>query len=74
MKGHEIMSDYKSNLIKCPFYKEETKNTIRCEGIVSEALQNNFRETKNKKIFRKRFCCNNYEKCPLFQSINSKYI
>lgn len=68
------VSDYKSNLIKCPFYKEETKNTIKCEGVVSVALQNNFRGTKDKKVFRKKHCCKDYENCPLYSLINIKYI
>ena len=67
------MSQYKSNLVKCPFYKDETKNTIRCEGIFSEAIQSNFELTKSKKAFRNECCCCDYRRCPIFILVDEKY-
>ena len=67
------MSQYKSNLVKCPFYKDETKNTIRCEGIFSEAIQHNFAEAKTKKAHRNNCCCCDYRRCPIFTIVEEKY-
>ena len=64
---------YRSNLVKCPFYRDETKNTIRCEGIFSEALSNNFEFTKIKKSYRNEHCCRNYNDCQMYKMLDNKY-
>ena len=65
---------YGSQDVKCPFYKDETKNTIRCEGIFSEAISNNFEHSNKKHIHRKTYCCTNYSNCPLYKSVYAKYL
>lgn len=59
--------------VLCPFYKDETKNSIRCEGIFSEALSNNFKDTKSKMQHKINFCCDNYLQCALFSPLENKY-
>lgn len=65
--------DYGSVDVVCPFYKDETKNKIRCEGIVSVACTNNFTDAIKKTQHYKRYCCSEYESCPLAIVLNKKY-
>lgn len=64
---------YGSQDVICPFYKDETANTIRCEGVISDACVNNFINKSEKKGHREIYCCDDYEKCPLAEALNMKY-
>lgn len=64
---------YGSQDVKCPFYKDETKNTIRCEGIFSAALSNNFDSAQSKKEHVKKYCCKHFKECSLYKVVNQKY-
>ena len=59
--------------VKCPFYKDETRNSIRCEGIVSVACNNNFENSRQKKEHKKRYCCADFDSCLLNKAVMLKY-
>ena len=59
--------------VKCPFYKDETKNTIRCEGIFTNAISNNFEYSGQKRKHRDAYCCKKYRDCTLYRVVTSKY-
>lgn len=65
---------YGSQDVKCPFYKDETRNTIRCEGIFSNAISNNFERALKKNSHKSTYCCKDYQSCPLYKSVYAKYI
>ena len=64
---------YGSQYVLCPFYKDETVNTIRCEGLISEACSNNFQNKGEKQAHWENFCCKHYELCPYAQKLYEKY-
>lgn len=59
--------------VKCPFYKDDTSHSIRCEGLVSEACVNNFRGPQIKKEYQNKYCCRDYEDCDHSKALNLKY-
>lgn len=59
--------------VLCPFYRDETKNTIRCEGLFSEALSNNFESVETKRDYKNKCCCSQYTDCKLYSLLESKY-
>ncbi|MBR4123600.1 MAG: hypothetical protein IKY45_04005 [Clostridia bacterium] len=65
---------YGSEKTKCAFYKEETKNAIKCEGDFSESCTFNFLTATEKKRYKKQHCNNNYSDCPHFKRIINKYL
>lgn len=63
---------YIAENIKCPFYKEENKNTIKCEGLFSPELTNNFLTAKKKQEYREAHCCVKYMECELYKANEKK--
>ena len=49
--------DYGAVNVLCPFYKDETRNSIRCEGIVSDACVNNYADVNGKRAHKRNYCC-----------------
>ena len=68
-----IVLEYGSQEVQCPFYKDETKNAVRCEGIFGSSCVCNFKNTKEKKTHKRAFCNTNYDKCLLYEAIIKKY-
>lgn len=66
--------DYGAVNVLCPFYKDETRNSIRCEGIVSAACVNNFADVNGKRAHKRNYCCSNYQNCPLCSVLMNKYL
>ena len=64
---------YGSEKVLCPFYKDETKNSIRCEGVISVACINNFAETDDKKQHLEEYCYTHYKRCPHANALYKKY-
>lgn len=64
---------YGSEKVKCPFYKEDTKNSIRCEGVISIACSNNFEAAEKKRQHLELYCEKEYEKCPHAKVLYEKY-
>ena len=65
--------EYGAELVKCPFYKDESKNSIRCEGIISITCSSNFGSTKEKKKHREKHCCDKYKDCDIYKLVDMKY-
>ena len=53
--------EYGAGNVLCPFYKGETRNTIKCEGVISSTCSNNFSMTKTKKEHYEEYCCGKYK-------------
>lgn len=64
---------YGSEKTKCPFYKDETKNSIKCEGDFSKSANQNFENSTLKKEHKKTFCDNEYSKCHHYENVKKKY-
>ncbi len=64
---------YGSEKVLCPFYKDETRNSIRCEGVISVACANNFDVTAAKNQHLEQYCCSDYKKCPQAKALYQKY-
>lgn len=63
---------YGAKEVKCPFYKEESKNAIICEGLFSQSLTNNFLTAAEKKKHREKHCCFKYTECEIFKANKKK--
>ena len=64
---------YGAEDVKCPFYKIETKNSIKCEGFFCESCVHDFKTAKKKKKHKELYCNADYKSCPHFVDVNSKY-
>lgn len=68
------MANYGSQDVKCPFYKNETKNSISCEGIFGCTCIHTFASRIEKKNYKQKYCdVFDFKKCILYKSINSTY-
>jgi len=68
------MSAYESVYAICPFYKDETKCEIKCEGVVSCSVINKFENTVQKREHEEKYCYSlMYRKCALSKRIFKKY-
>ena len=69
-----IPTYYGNQDVICPFYKEEDKLIIKCEGIVSQVCSQQFRTQKRKEAAKENFCNTyNYKSCPHFKAVEVKY-
>lgn len=59
--------------VKCPFYHEETRNAIKCEGVFSKTCTFNFENAIKKKKHKEKYCNLNFKKCPHYEKANAKY-
>lgn len=64
---------YGSENVRCPFYSEETKNAIKCEGVISKTCKHNFETSTQKKKHKGKYCNRTYFECPYYKQVNSKY-
>lgn len=65
---------YGSEDVKCPFYRQETRNAIKCEGVFCETCTFNFADQIKKKEHKKKYCNHfNYKKCPHAKKVIIKY-
>lgn len=68
------MSKFTSSGVRCPYYKDESKNSIRCEGIVSCSVVNNFSVSGDKKAYMQKFCRqDSFASCIIYKAVNEKY-
>lgn len=63
---------YGAEKTKCPFYKDETKNSIKCEGLFSVTTNQNFENSTLKKTHKKYFCNFDYKSCKHFKQCQNK--
>lgn len=66
--------EYGSQDVKCPFYKTESGNSIKCEGLISSTCNNNFGNNALKRKHWKSYCCEDYDKCIVNESLMRKYL
>lgn len=64
---------YGSQKTKCPFYKDETKNSIRCEGDFSITVNQNFENSTQKKEYKKQCCDEDFSKCRHYKDVKSNH-
>ena len=68
-----MSQNYGAEYVKCPFYREETKNTLKCEGEFSETCTFTFQHRQNKNLHKAKYCKTEYCKCPHFLKVRKKY-
>ena len=61
--------------IQCPFYLEEGKEFIKCEGVFDNTTTTHtFNNDKNKKLYQQDKCCNfNGRNCPHHRAVAILY-
>ena len=64
---------YGSESVGCPFYNNETKNTVKCEGAFSVFTVFVFGSALQKKKHKQKYCNWDYIHCPNYQKVNEKY-
>lgn len=64
---------YGAESVKCPFYSDETKNTIKCEGTFSAFNAFVFGSAAQKKKHKHKHCNWDYIHCPHYQQVQEKY-
>lgn len=67
-----MATSYNAKSVKCPFYKEDKRNTIKCEGTIPDSNSiNTFIRHDDKKIQMALFCEKSFEKCEQFRAVMS---
>ena len=56
----------------CPFYKEEDRNVIYCEGLTKKSRIHNAFST-DARPFKKKYCCGGWKSCPIAIMLWAKY-
>lgn len=57
---------------QCPFYKEEDRNIIYCEGVTEGSrIHNAFSRGAEK--YKKEFCCDRWKECMISKMLWAKY-
>ena len=70
----KLATNYGAEKTKCPFYKDETKNTISCEGIFGCGCVHTFSTAPEKRTHKEKYCNKfDFKNCILYQSIFSTY-
>ena len=61
--------------VRCPFFKNQDKHFISCEGLVdSSNISLRYKYGKDKNIQFDEFCCSKYTYCEIYRMlINEKY-
>ena len=64
---------YGSDKTKCPYYKDESKNSIKCEGDISITTNQNFENSTQKKEHKKIYCDKDYSNCRHYKVVKEKH-
>lgn len=60
--------------VQCPFYKNDERQIIRCEGVENgTALHLAFSTRPQLKEYKKTFCRRSWEGCLIAMMLNQKY-
>ncbi len=66
--------NYDDILAKCPFFYENSRKSVICEGITDDSiLCLKFLSENGRDKQRRIFCDKNYEKCEIFRMLMKKY-
>ncbi len=57
----------------CPFYRREGHFTITCEGVMGRDMVHVFERIRDKTRQEERFCCGDWERCPVARVLMRKY-
>lgn len=64
------MSSHKAKCVKCPFYREDKRDTIKCEGTIPDSNSiNTFLRHEDKKLQMTLFCEEDYQKCEHYRAV-----
>lgn len=59
---------------QCPFFISSGKDTVLCEGITDDcSVLVRFNSPDKRTEYRRSFCNNKYQECPLFKLLEGKY-
>ncbi len=66
---------WNSKFVVCPFYKNDTTNSIVCEGLEKNTtLVQNFGDVKRKREYLSAICCaRSWCLCYIAEMLNKKY-
>lgn len=64
---------YEAKYVRCPFFEQDTKTQITCEGIISELSIQLFATEQAKKRCIRKYCMNDFERCNIYYEIMKKY-
>lgn len=68
------MKRHVSNEVKCPFYRSEDSFRVCCEGQDDHSSYHVvFRSSADKSKYSSRYCCKDYGKCGICQTLYRKY-
>ncbi|MBR6558461.1 MAG: hypothetical protein IKT70_05555 [Clostridia bacterium] len=69
------MSEYSAAFAKCPFYGRDDKEKIYCnEGVWTDSFMHMvFLRPTRKRDYKKKYCDNIYEQCPIYCALLIKY-
>lgn len=66
--------NYNAKDVICPFYSDDTRNSIKCEGLFSTSSTQNFKTSAERNRHIQRYCNTfNYKKCPYAEAMLLKY-
>lgn len=70
----DIVTDWSSVKVTCPYYMGEREKSIACEGITSGTKLNVLFASKERKKSFKRDNCESFRRtCPIHQMLEEKY-
>lgn len=65
--------NYNSKNVKCPFYVDNSKTSIKCEGDATQQCIHLFPNAAEKKAHFELFCCGDHKTCKHARNIEKKY-
>lgn len=67
------MTPYDEVNIKCPFYKSQRDDFIKCEGVYKNTIVKLKGESEKIKEIKEKLCSGKFETCLLYCAIIKKY-
>lgn len=65
-----MSTSYGAEYVKCPFYKDHKKQSIRCEGYIEgRGLITTFDQIDDRIGQMRLFCCADFEKCEVYRMV-----
>ena len=62
--------------IKCPYFKNDSFNSLNCEGCTQHSyIRQAFESKFDKSNWQKKYCMelSQYKSCPIFKAVDLKY-
>lgn len=65
---------YNDYRVMCPFYKDEGRNDINCEGAVADSTTRLcFNKRQPMLRYKIDYCCNKWQSCAIAKGLETKY-